>query len=337
MIKEGTCDVMVTDAAGEMKHVRTLSAGNSCGELSLLTGQPRSATIQATSQKLVLLMVNRRMFNATIGDAIIKKRAKWKEFLRNLPIMGSAINDYEQGLLADACTPREMPNGSVVTKPGTPLAFYIVFEGSVESPSESRTFTRGDIFGQAEILQDKEAMQPTRKATKGRVVLLTLTPSQFYQLVPLHVLVKDSHEQQTAVTQGGAGEGPRHRRQGVGAEATSSTNVAGGAKTLPVGTSKSKKTIERIFAAIKQNIIFSRLSEQQLTMLQQAMMEHHVAAGSNVITQGEKGNHFYVVDGGELEAFVRPHGQSRGLGEATSGHHQLVRLHLKAHGCPPHS
>ena len=308
MIKEGTCDVMVTDAAGEMKHVRTLSAGNSCGELSLLTGQPRSATIQATSQKLVLLMVNRRMFNATIGDAIIKKRAKWKEFLRNLPIMGSAINDYEQGLLADACTPREMPNGSVVTKPGTPLAFYIVFEGSVESPSESRTFTRGDIFGQAEILQDKEAMQPTRKATKGRVVLLTLTPSQFYQLVPLHVLVKDSHEQQTAVTQGGAGEGPRHRRQGVGAEATSSTNVAGGAKTLPVGTSKSKKTIERIFAAIKQNIIFSRLSEPQLTMLQQAMMEHHVAAGSNVITQGEKGNHFYVVDSGELDAFVRPAG-----------------------------
>ena len=307
VIKEGTCDVMVTDANGEMKHVRTLSAGNSCGELSLLTGQPRSATIQATSQKLVLLMVNRRMFNATIGDAIMKKRAKWKEFLCNLPIMGSAINDYEQGLLADACTPRELPNGSIVTKPGTPLAFYIVFEGSVESPSENRTFSRGDIFGHAEILQDKEAMQPTRKATKGRVVLLTLTPSQFYQLVPLHVLVKDSHEQQTAVQ---GGEGPRHRRQGVGAEATSSTNRAGGAKTLPVGTTKSKKTIERIFAAIKQNIIFSRLSEQQLTMLQQAMMEHHVAAGSNVITQGEKGNHFYVVDSGELDAFVKPAGSS---------------------------
>ena len=33
-------------------------------------------------------MVNRRMFNATIGDAILKKRAKWKEFLMNLPVLG---------------------------------------------------------------------------------------------------------------------------------------------------------------------------------------------------------------------------------------------------------
>ena len=43
---------------------------------------------QATSAKLTLLMVNRRMFNATIGDAILKKRAKWKEFLMNLPVLG---------------------------------------------------------------------------------------------------------------------------------------------------------------------------------------------------------------------------------------------------------
>ena len=46
IIKEGTCDVTVTDDSGEMKHVRTLTAGDSCGELSLLTSNPRSATIQ---------------------------------------------------------------------------------------------------------------------------------------------------------------------------------------------------------------------------------------------------------------------------------------------------
>ena len=88
VIKEGTAEVMLTDASGETKHVRTLSAGNSCGELSLLTGSPRSATVQATSSTLVLLMVNRRMFNATIGDAIIRKRARWKDFIRDLPAIG---------------------------------------------------------------------------------------------------------------------------------------------------------------------------------------------------------------------------------------------------------
>jgi cAMP-dependent protein kinase regulator len=43
-------------------------------------------------------------------------------------------------------------------------------------------------------------------------------------------------------------------------------------------------------------------------MLHRAMVEHHVPAGSNVITQGEKGNHFYVVGAGELDAFVTSSG-----------------------------
>jgi hypothetical protein len=89
VIKEGTAEVTLTDASGT-KHVRTLSAGNSCGELSLLTGEPRSATVQATSDTLVLLMVNRRMFYARIGDAILRKRARWKDFIRDLPAIGAA-------------------------------------------------------------------------------------------------------------------------------------------------------------------------------------------------------------------------------------------------------
>ena len=38
-----------------------------------------------------------------------------------------------------------------------------------------------------------------------------------------------------------------------------------------------------------------------------------------------------------VSALVSQHGQSRRLGGAISGHHGLVRLHLKAWGCPPHS
>lgn len=80
-----------------------------------------------------------------------------------------------------------------------PLAFYIVFEGRVACPAAKRTFSRGDFFGHAEILQDNEGSQPVRRAEGGGAVLLTLSPAQFYQLVPLHVLVKDSHEQASAV------------------------------------------------------------------------------------------------------------------------------------------
>ena len=299
LIKEGTAEVMLTDASGETKHVRTLSSGNSCGELSLLTGSPRSATVQATSDTLVLLMVNRRMFNATIGDAIIRKRARWKDFIRDLPAIGppparalpAALPATRTQHAAHRSHPRREAAGSGPRPPRAPrlrrapcrarrrdrrvrawaacrrglggggdgrrrcdqtqgaarplhcllplatcylrltychiltiyllstnhlllttyyllkapLAFYIVYEGRVAclatkprghtKPLPKRIFSRGDFFGHAEILQDKEGSQPVRRAEGGRAVLLTLTPAQFYQLVPLHVLVKDSHEQ----------------------------------------------------------------------------------------------------------------------------------------------
>ena len=50
LIKSGTCDVWVADASGERMNVRTLSAGSWCGELSLVVGKPRSASIMATSE-----------------------------------------------------------------------------------------------------------------------------------------------------------------------------------------------------------------------------------------------------------------------------------------------
>ena len=168
--------------------------------LRLLTAQ-RSP--QATSSKLVLLMMNRRTFNATIGDAISKKRSKWKPLLSTVPFLGREMSDYEHGLLADAAMPREFADGATITKPGAQLLFYIVTEGQVECTSETRVFSKGDFFGQAEILQDKEGSQPIRTTKGGRASFLTLTPAQFYQLIPLHALVKDSHEQATAGRDGG--------------------------------------------------------------------------------------------------------------------------------------
>lgn len=76
----------VADASGERTNVRTLQAGSWCGELALLTGQPRSASIMATSEEVVLLMVNRRNFNANIGDAIVRKRAELVPFLASVSI-----------------------------------------------------------------------------------------------------------------------------------------------------------------------------------------------------------------------------------------------------------
>jgi putative ABC transport system ATP-binding protein len=46
MIKEGEVDVMI-DADGTRRHATTLSRGQVFGEMALLTGQPRNATVLA--------------------------------------------------------------------------------------------------------------------------------------------------------------------------------------------------------------------------------------------------------------------------------------------------
>ena len=100
------------------------------------------------------------------------------------------------------------------------------------------------------------------------------------------------------------------------------------------GVKKSPEAIARIMGAVKSNIIFSRLNEMQLQMLQQAMMDI-LQAGQNVITQGEKGNHFFIVDSGDLSVFIT--GDEEGA-TPTRGRDSVRATHLVSwhwmYNCP---
>ena len=55
--------------------------------------------------------------------------------------------------------------------------------------------------------------------------------------------------------------------------------------------------------AVKAHILFNRLEPEQFSALLDHMTEHTVPAGTVIIREGEKGNHFYIVDRGECDAF----------------------------------
>ena len=304
LIKSGTCDVWIADSAGERRNVRSLAAGSWCGELSLLTGKPRSASIMATSPEVTLLMVNRRSFTGTLGEKIVKKRAEWVPFLMKLSIFSEIADDYELGLLADAGKEVRFEAGTTIHEGGKPsdTKFYIVREGTVVAPGvNAQKYGPQAYFGHVELLQNSKN-QETRRAETA-VVCVTFRKEDFMKLVPLHAFVRDAGQQQLALQSGaGGGAKMRGRRFGESAEATAAVT---GKEKIATGKKKTPEQVARIMGAVKSNIIFSRLNEMQLTMLQQAMMEHKVETGQNVITQGEKGNHFFIVDQGELDVFVQ--------------------------------
>ncbi|KAH8920588.1 camp-binding domain-like protein [Atractiella rhizophila] len=64
---------------------------------------------------------------------------------------------------------------------------------------------------------------------------------------------------------------------------------------------KTADQLRRIQKAISSNLLFKEMSDEQYDDIVNAMQEVKVAAGQPIITQGDQGDHFYVVESGEFD------------------------------------
>lgn len=99
--------------------------------------------------------------------------------------------------------------------------------------------------------------------------------------------------------------GPRRntarRRTSVSAEPVDVSSMS--AVTTRI-IKKSEQEQKQIRAAVKTNFLFTSLTEEQMSMVVDAMELKKVAAGTNIIKQGEDGEEFFVIDEGECECFL---------------------------------
>lgn len=106
-----------------------------------------------------------------------------------------------------------------------------------------------------------------------------------------------------------AGAGPGDRRTGVSAESTGSMqrgrDEAGGPEGDGSGqTARTEKTAEqlaRIRAAVGSNLLFGELSDEARREVFALVVERKFEAKETVITQGDDGDYFYIVDEGACE------------------------------------
>ncbi|KNC50171.1 uncharacterized protein AMSG_11967 [Thecamonas trahens ATCC 50062] len=68
---------------------------------------------------------------------------------------------------------------------------------------------------------------------------------------------------------------------------------------------KSAQARRRIAVAVADNLLFRNLDEEQKEEVFDAMFEKFVEPGVSIITQGDDGDYFYVVDSGEFDIFVQ--------------------------------
>lgn len=93
---------------------------------------------------------------------------------------------------------------------------------------------------------------------------------------------------------------PRQRRGSVSAECPSEIPA-----WKKVTIEKTEDAKERIRNAVKENFLFKSLDEKQMVDIVDVMGVKKVEAGDVVITEGENGDFFYVIDEGEFEALVK--------------------------------
>lgn len=203
---DGDCLFVVEDGTvncfkkvdGEEKLVKVCKAGDAFGELALLYNTPRAATVVAADDKVVLWQLDRETFNAIVRDATQKRREKYEEFLKNVPILAT-MEAYERMQMCDALQMENFDAGAKIVEQGQAGSkFYILEEGTAlcmkvyapGSPAqEVLKYNAGDYFGELALLNNEMRAATVTATTACKC--LTLTGGVFkYLLGPLEDILK---------------------------------------------------------------------------------------------------------------------------------------------------
>lgn len=123
---------------------------SSFGELALIYGTPRAATVKAkTDVKLWSLLGE--TYRRILMDSTIKKRKMYEEFLSKVSVLGKRIilkgkiilflcynletlDEWERLTVADSLEPVQFEHGDIVVKQGDPGDdFFIIVEVKIKS------------------------------------------------------------------------------------------------------------------------------------------------------------------------------------------------------------
>ena len=154
VVVSGRCKGTIADPSSSAAEAPSfeLGPGKSFGELALLTGEPRAATVVAVDET-TLLVATRRIFLQQLGEAVRAKRLQWEKLFADVFSALPELKPYDHMLLADAVVERSYARTDAVCAAGDGESelghsLVIVKEGVLRR-REARgggKFTRGYAF-----------------------------------------------------------------------------------------------------------------------------------------------------------------------------------------------
>jgi len=148
------------------EKVLTIGEGASFGELALIYGTPRAATVKAsTSSDVKLWGIDRDSYRRILMGSTIRKRKMYEEFLSKVSILEN-LDKWERLTVADSLEAVSFDDEEVVVKQGEAgNDFFIIVEGTAivtqfrndesDEPVEVGRLGPSDYFGEIALLLDR--------------------------------------------------------------------------------------------------------------------------------------------------------------------------------------
>lgn len=157
VVDTGECQVEI-ETDGTVNVVSDIGVGGSFGELALIYGTPRAATIRAKTD-CELWAIDRDTYRRILMGSTIRKRKTYETFLNKVNILAT-LDKWERLSVADALEPANYKDGEVIIKQGDEgNEFFIIIEGTcvvTKDGSDEPVSELGEAsyFGEIALLSD---------------------------------------------------------------------------------------------------------------------------------------------------------------------------------------
>lgn len=193
VVEEGTLDISLyrggsgSCSTGEVQIGVPYVPGSAFGELALMYGSPRAATIRAKEQ-CKLWCIDRKAFRGITAQHKLKQAQRYVEFLSNVKIgdavLGDVLKVSDIDAMSMALQKETFKKGEVIVREGERGdIFYVIESGSVDVLKKDHgnrpltTLTTGQFFGERALLTE-DVRQATCIAT-SEVQCLSLMREDF--------------------------------------------------------------------------------------------------------------------------------------------------------------
>ena len=184
VIQTGRCGVYqaAEGEAGDGAQIVVHGSGKAFGEIALLFGSPRNATIKA-EEACTLWCLDRHTYRCIVIGGSRKKKEQVETFVDKVPLLAK-MSKADRGKVADALQLRVFQDGEAIMREGEEGDFfYIIEEGEVSVTEKGTEVARrgaGDYVGEQALLNN--APRIATVAAVGEVITLEMSRERFQRL-----------------------------------------------------------------------------------------------------------------------------------------------------------